>query len=432
MELDNNIKMERSTDTAQVTENPPLLRIIFLVSCFILVSSLVLYAYRALTNPEVAVVTEEVENQNVTKTWSEQNRVSTTEGLNVYITELDAELEDTELMPHERKVLLLKKAIALGANRVNLQAPSMNNVEESTGILKSLFEAEAGSYKEDVSKYATISAYIGLLNSTCFLPDVALSLPSTYPQLYNSLLQKGLHPKAALLLSIHDFAYSELDERFENDASTVANRAYITALYLYSFGDRYNDVVGDETLTDTALYSKLQTDLLKSPKLEKILYTGVNRAVIDPALRLAFVNDIVKTYKSNQLSIEENDAIDLQYTEVFGVINSYGNGSDSVSDAISRVMNTLMYFDSLHRRWSSDELNPEVVSMLIDTFIENATSSKEVREMVTSYFTLSQSDGEDWFAIRAGFMKASAKYEKLRNFFSTELGIDLPVEEDAI
>jgi cell division protein FtsL len=400
-------------------------RVIFIICCLVLIGTLVLFFYSQ-SRSDLTENGEQMLTQDDTDTnWSQKATDSTTENLNTYVEELDTQLAEEDLLAYERKSLLLKKAIALGTNRVDLQSPSMENLDESTSILRSLFEAESGSYNEDIMKFGTISAYIGLLNSTCFLPEIAKSYPLEYPELYDSLVEKGVHPRAALLLTTQEFAYTELNEQFINDASTVANRSYIVALYLHSFGDKYDAVVPRDSMKAEALFERLKTDHAKSATLEKILYTGAYRGTVDPALRLAYVNDIVNTYGNQIVSVKTNMAIDEQYEKAFETINSYANTEDTVSDAVSRVMNTLMYFESLHRRYDLDGgINPEVSTRLVDTFIENAQSSKELQSMVSTYFTVEPNE-EDWLAVRAGFMKAAVNYPKLSQFFSEVLGTEL-------
>lgn len=408
-------------------------KFIFAACCGVFIVSFLYYFYYRSTSvsDDALSPTEQKRADLLTKTWSDLELNSSTENLNTYVLDINAQLDSDSLSSRERKELLLKKAVSLGTNRINLQAPTISSVSEATSILRSLFESPQESIIDSLVSQSTISAYISLLNSTCFLPEVAESYPKEYPTLYKSLIEKGVHLRAALLLTTHAFAYTELRSEYEDDISTVANRAYITALYLYSFGDKYDNSVSDESLKSPALLAKLQSDLQRTSDLHMILWKNIYRGSVDPVLRLAFANDVAKTYGKKYITLSESNEIDAQYDNAFVVINSYSNNEDKISDAISKVMNTLMYFDSLHVRYTKDEIDPEKTSMLVDTFITNAGSSKETKSMVKSYFTVNPSE-EDWLRVRAGFMEAAVKYPKLKDFFSTELGIDLPVKKDAV
>ena len=133
-----------STEVLTAEHNNNVSKLIFAACCGVFIISLFYYFYYRSTSvsDEILSPAEQKKEDLLTKTWSDLKLNSSTENLNSYVLEINAQLENDSLSSQERKELLLKKAVALGTNRINLQAPSMSSVSEATSILRE----EAGEY----------------------------------------------------------------------------------------------------------------------------------------------------------------------------------------------------------------------------------------------------------------------------------------------
>lgn len=371
---------------------------------------------------------EDIENERSAETeaalqvWSTRNTESTVVNLDDYIAELDEQINDPTVSQTDRRGLLIRKAIALGTIRT-LGIPR-DSVKESASILRSLYNAEPTNESEEIYKNATIAAYINLLYSTCYDTTLGAELPEKYQNSHASFILNNHSPRASLILAYRDLAYSELDPKYYNDAYTVMNRAFISAMYLYAFGSKENsgDEVGDEE--HARIVKQLSEDVLNYPYLERILYKGVNKSVIDPTLRYAFAYDIANTYGKGNVDDETNANIDYNYEYVYSTLAEM-RPDDLTGNAMVNVLNTISYLESMHRRYAKSELNEERVNSLIELFIENVSLNKETKELFSGYFLEGMTEDGAWMPVRANFIKLAAEYPYLKTFFSESFGIEL-------
>ncbi len=374
-------------------------------------------------NAEKNQIEQEKELNNLKKPWAQQNIDSTQVELNEFIADIDNQINNPNITVRDKKKLLLNKAMALGSTRsLGVQ---QDNIREAANILNSLYEVETTNTKDDDLKFATLSLYMSMLNSTCYYPELGNMLPDTYSSWYKELLmEERLPEKQAILLVFDRFVHEGNDPRYWNDSSTAMNRAYLLALYFKAYGSGVDPNELKPSDREAILWSKLQASVALGTTTEAILVTGFNRSVIDPAFRYAFSFDIAKTYANSDLDEKTNKEIDANYEKVFDLINENSNQGDVTSRAVASILNSIFYVESMHRRYARTERNEERIKEVIDIFMEQVLLNTDTRELYSGYFLEGVTKEGAWMPVRKGFIDLVPEYPKLDKFFSETFGID--------
>ena len=347
-------------------------------------------------------------------TWSSRGSDSTVEALNSYVAELTRQIEDPELSRTSRKLLMIRKSLSLGA--VRMDGIPNDDINEAASILRSVYASEPQNDLEVLYKNATIPAFMNLLITSCYLPSLGGGLPSGFDTEYDQLRDRGFHEKAAVILAFHNFAHDALDEVYGNDISTIASRAYLGALYLYTFGE-------DAAEESENILRMLQIDIDQYDLSEPRTLTGLIKGEVEPTLYYAFAYDIANTHDTETVSDETNRAIDQNYKNVYLATGKIAG--DDTSRAVIDVLNTVAYLESLHRRYTPEELDVAEVDRLIDIFIESLSHNKETKGLFTGYLVEGKTEIGEWMLQRANFYDVASKYPKLKQFIEEVSGIEV-------
>lgn len=340
---------------------------------------------------------------------------STVEEMDQFLTEFDQALADPTILPAERKRLLIQKAQTLTTQRSF--AISRDSYAEAATILRSLYESEPKTPGEVVTKNATIPAFLGALRASCYLGQLGKYLPGEYGGLYEKYLAEGHSLNGAVILAYRDFAYNGLDPKFSNDRAAVTSRAFISSVYLYSFGGEPNSTLEREILKG------IQEDVAQYPFLEKKLYVSQIKGELEPAQSYAFAFDIAHTHLAADVGRDLNKQIDQNYEDLYPKLDAI-IGNDLNSQHMIRALHTMFYLESLHRRYTEDERDHERVSQLVEGFMRDVSYSKETRNVFSGYFLEGKSSDGDWMKVRYNFFDVARKYPNLQAFMQESMGID--------
>jgi hypothetical protein len=361
--------------------------------------------------------------ETLKKPWSQQEIDSTQAALDKFVSEIDLQINASDISASDKKKLLLSKAMALGTARS--EATRHDNVLEAAGILNSLYRTETTNTDEDVFKYAVLSSYMSMLHSTCYYPRLGNMLPKKYSAWYKELLEKeNLPEKQALILVFDRFVHEANDPRYWNDSATAMNRAYLLALYFQAYGTGVDPATLDQTRREPILWNKLKASVALGTSTKPILVGGVNRGIIDPAFRYAFAFDVLNTYLDPKPNEEINFQIDSNYERVFDLIKENSNQSDVTSTAVANILNSVFYIESMHRRYGVDAAKVARINEAINIFIENVSYNADTKALYSGYFLEGTTEDGKWMPVRKRFIDLANEYPKLDKFFSETFGID--------
>ena len=355
--------------------------------------------------------------------WTEQTTTnssdSTFENANQFIRDLDIALEDPDASVTTKKVLTLRKALALSAVRGNSVGTDV--IEEVTNLLNTLYTSPVGNEKEKHIKYAVIPAFINLLQSTCYVVTIGDMLPDPYDDLYRSYLDEGRNAKAALILAVREFAYEGIDPYYEDDIATVSMRAYLSAIYLLAFGQVKNP-------ENEEILAELKEDLIKfgapggNERLTAKTLNGMMKSQVEPPYFQALAYDV--GWSHWRTNIVKNPQIDEHYEDAFEAFTMLDE-TDLTSQAFLNVLNSINYLESIHRRYAASEIDTAKVDKLIDIFIQNVNYSKDVKGVFRGWLIEGQTLGGRWMPVRKGFLELAKNYPKLREYLEETAGIEL-------
>ncbi len=369
-----------------------------------------------------AVTVESPKVVSITSPMGVQGRDSTQEGLNQLVSDIDVQLSQANIAPDAQKRLLLTKAMALGSVRsLGIQ---QDGILEAANILNSVFDSEVSNTNDDKYKFSAIPLYLSMLHATCYYSGLAESLPTPHREYYDSLLNEEKLPlKQAILLAVDSFADEGNDRRFVSDAALTGHRAFILGLYFYAYGSNTSPDELSTTDREFTLWNKLKA--LVATDTNILLLTGPNRGEIDPTFRMAFAFDMLNTYAKDDISDELNTEIDAKYENVFALIDANTDINDETSTAVGRILNSIFYLESMHRRYSPEELDIDRVNEVIQIFIDSVSLNIDTRELYSGYFLEGVTEDGMWMPVRTNFIEIAANYPVLVDFFSISFGIDL-------
>jgi hypothetical protein len=356
------------------------------------------------------------------KPWAEQGRDSTQAALDKFVDEIDEKINAPGITINDKKKLLLSKAMALGTARS--EATRHDNVLEASNILNSLYDVEVTNTSDDKFKYATLSSYMSMLHSTCYYPRLGNMLPGKYARWYKRLIEREKLPeKQALILAFDRFVHEGNDPRYWNDSSIAMNRAYLLGLYFDAYGSGVDPLTLEPVDREAILWNKLKATVAIGTSTEPILVTGINRGEIDPAFRYAFAFDIFNTYSKSKIDVKTNEEIDANYEDVFELIVKNGGQIDVTSTAVSNILNSVFYIESMHRRYPND-VKTKRINEVVDIFITSVSLNSDTKALYSGYFLEGTTKEGQWMPVRRRFLELVPEYPKLDKFFSETFGID--------
>lgn len=370
---------------------------------------------------------EDVRSAITELTFDDVSPDSTTETVFGYIDEINAALEDETLNQTERMTLLLKKARAQSAIRGGMlrgDAAGGAGMVEAVSILESLYMTAPENDQQALIQAGTIPVYLHLLISSCFIPELAYSLPDEYDEFYQEL--RGTEDsfrisKAASILAFREFAYNELPPEYENDLVTVTWRSYISAVYLAAFpGWRDGE---EEDAREAKIYADLKADVDRFDSLRPILVTGKTKTEIEPLIYSAFAYDIARTYKRTNPSSDNQARITQRYEEALAAADKIEN--DDTSKAFYKAIVATHYLNSLYRRYTPEERDQEKVDELVGVFMENFAYNKDTMTVFTSYLEEGITPRGLWMPIRATLYEVAKENPEFRTFIAEKAGIEL-------
>lgn len=416
--------IDTAADAVANGARPSHLRVLLVVLVIVVAAAIAIVAYLGAFNgflqkeqqqPQ-GPTQEELDAQKhaeiVADTWSSRGLESTTEQMSAYIAELDASLSDPTIPEKTKKLLLLRKALALSAIRGEA---SETATAEAFAILRDLYTMEPADDEERTYKNAAIPLSLQILKSNNYAEKLGELIPGGYDTTYHAYLAAGHPGKEAVILAFKDFAHAAPDEAFKGDRSLVTERAYITALYLYAFG-------GNDEEADTVYLNQLRDDVSRYDDLEAMLLRGSLKGDVRPAVAHAFAFDIAQTYGMDTVPKDTHDAIDFAYEQAF--INAdLTSNLDEMTRNIVKIENALNYLDSLHRRYSASELDASKVNRAIDMLVASVSYNEVTQSVFSGYLMGGKSDVGSWIPMRANFYDVAEKYPVLKelvaNYSST-------------
>lgn len=345
--------------------------------------------------------------------WSNQDLDSTAQNLDDYIASLTQKIEDPTTPLTAKKLLLLRKAGALGTVRSTGGFDA--TVAESADILRSLYESEPQNANEEYYKYASVYAYIKLLPASCYREFLGEKLPSPYNETYTRLLAEGFIEKKAAILAVLDFAYNGVNEYVANDRGLVTKRANIAAQYLLVYG-------GENPEIDSKVYQDLLKDVLRYDALISIVTQGaIQEAIAFSGYAIAY--DLAYTFGATSILPETNAQIDKNYEDFYARIDEAEG--DNVTKNILTGAHAIRHFSSLHRRYSEEELDQTVVDTTIDRIIDSILFNKDTKAMFAGYLLEARTDMGRWNTYREFFLVTAAEYPKLKEAIEELSGLEL-------
>jgi len=386
--------------------------IIFFIAGAIIAFGIYMYEMRT----KYAYLTNAFHQKVDKDTWTNRNADSSVGGLSNYISELDTEIADANTLETTKKLLLLRKAIALSTIRQT--GTPLDQVNQAAVTLRSIFESKANNPKEESYRVATIPIYIYMLFSSCYEPTLGEELPAPYNQHYRDYLTKGYMPRAAVILAYRDFAYGALPPEYSDDVTTLMGRSFISAIYLYSFGE---DKSKPENLK---IFNDLKKDVDMRATLKPKSLGGYIQSKVDVARNYAFAFDIATSYMgTSTLKKEENDRINENYDNAISLANQI-EGDNNSRYAIN-TLNSIYYLESLYKRYPKNKLDRKKVEELIDIFEENMLSSKEMKGLFTGFFIEGRTAEGQFNKVRWYFYMVAKNEPRINKILSENAGIKL-------
>lgn len=345
---------------------------------------------------------------------------STIENENIILQKIDASLANEEMTDEMRNLLLIQKARRL----ISQSSGTMdkNKYFEAMEILGSMNERLQSRADEDPNsmlRYTILNSQLQTLELSCFLTDLGEKLPAPYDAEYRDFMAKGYSPKASVILAFRSLAYNSSDPTLPEHILTIARRVFLSAIYLDAFGKEHTDL-------DTDIFNALKKDLqLYRDLLERMNDGKFLVYKIYSAFQYAYAYDIVEMYEATTTTLdqEKNRQIDVNYENAIDLAEEIS--SDPVVQHINMSFISMFYLESLHRRYTAEDLDAEKVSNLIDMYIESASYSKETKNSFGLILGRGVTDEGRWLPVRIRFFEVAKKYPKLKDFIENLAGITL-------
>ena len=367
-----------------------------------------------ITSPSQEELDAQKHAEIVADNWLIRGVDSSSEELQKYITELDAQLSDPSIPDKSKRLLMLRKAMTLGAVR---DGSSKESILEGLSLLNSLYAMEPRDEEERGYKNAVIPLSLQLLKSSSYFVTLGEHLPGGFDVTYARYQSEEYPAKEAVMLAFRDFARLAPDEQFRNDKAVVTERAYLTALYLYAFG-------GEDREVDAIYLQQLQEDVSMYSTLETLLYEGSLKGNLRPAVAHAFAFDIAHTYNADSVSDEMNAGIDFLYEQAF-VHAELESLIDDTTRAVVKIENAFNFLDSLHRRYASKP-DAAKVDLIIEQLVTSVNLNETTKNEFRAYLVGGKTNAASWAPMRANFYEIAEQYPELQ-----ELVVMYSAEETA-